>query len=201
MHPTQSQLYADHHNLLRLLHCLEVEIAGYEAGRPCDHLSVIVDIFDYVQFYPEQYHHPLEDELFTLLLDKKLDISPQIANLKAEHKDLEALTRKASQLFNSVANDNVVPVRELVTVSRIFLNRQIDHIVRENRGVYPLLSAIVSDAEWDKLGAAVARRKDPLFGKGIMDEYRSLYRAILQAERGVAVGATARAISRPAATL
>lgn len=201
MHPIQSQLYADHHNLLRLLHCLEAEIAGYEAGQPCDHLSVILDIFDYVQFYPEQYHHPLEDELFTLLLRKKIGIEDQVLALKAEHKELEGLTRKASQLFNSVASDNVVPVNELVSVSREFLNRQIDHIVRENRLVYPLLSDIVGDAEWDRVASVVAERRDPLFGKGIMDEYRDLYSAILQAESEVAEGATARAISRPAAAV
>lgn len=201
MHPIQSQLYADHHNLLRLLHCLEAEIAGYEAGHPYNHLSVILDIFDYVQFYPEQYHHPLEDELFSLLLHKQVENREHILALKAEHKELEALTRKASQLFSLVANDNVVPVNELVGVSREFLNRQIDHIVRENRGVYPMLSKTVSDGEWDSVAAAVAQRKDPLFGKGIMDEYRNLYSAILEAESGIAQGATARAISRPTAAI
>lgn len=199
MHRTQSQLFADHHNLLRLLRCLEVEIACYEADQPCAHLSVILDIFDYVQFYPEQYHHPLEDVLFELLVAKQVENADQIGAMKSEHKNLELLTRKARRLFNSVANDSVVPVTELVRVTREFLEQQIDHILRENRVVYPLLSANVSDAEWDELTAMVAQRKDPLFGKAIIDEYHNLYHAILQAESGIAVGATARAISKPTA--
>lgn len=202
MHPTQSQLFADHHNFLRLLRCLEVEISCYEQSQPGSaHLSVILDIFDYVQFYPEQYHHPLEDALFDLLIARELENADQLQAMKAEHKALDALTRKASRLFNSVANDSVVPVNELVSVTREFLNRQIDHITRENRCVYPLLSANISETEWNEITASVAQRKDPLFSKAIIDEYRDLYDAILRAESAIAVGSTARAKRRPTAAV
>jgi hemerythrin-like domain-containing protein len=203
MHPTQSQIFADHHNFLRLLRCLEAEIACYEADEAWSaNLPVILDIFDYVQFYPEQYHHPLEDALFELLLAKQVGDAAQIRAMQVEHKTLEALTRKASQLFTSVANDSVVPVHELVRVTREFLDKQIAHINREHHLLCPLLAESVSDAEWDAIAATVARhKKDPLFDKAIIDEYENLYHAILQAESSVVIGATARPIQRPAATL
>jgi hemerythrin-like domain-containing protein len=202
MHPAQSQLFADHHNFLRLLHCLGEEVTYYEANQPWRaNLPVILDIFDYVQFYPEQYHHPLEDELFNLLLRKGIGDAQQLWAMKSDHKELEALTHRASSLFDMVARDNVVPVDQLVTVTRAFLVRQLDHINRENRLIYPLLSANISDAEWDQLVASIAQRKDPLFGKGIIAEYRDLYNAITKAERGIMTGATARARDRPTPAL
>lgn len=198
MHPAQSQLFADHHNFLRLLRCLEAEISYYELHQSWRaDLSVILDIFDYVQFYPEQYHHPLEDEVFDLLLSKGIGEARELLAMKTEHKELEALTHRASNLFSMVANDNPVPAHMLVSVTREFLIRQLDHINRENRCVYPLMSANVSDAEWDAMLASVVHRKDPLFGKGIIAEYRDLYGAITKAESGVMAGATARAIQRP----
>ncbi|MGQ9426103.1 hemerythrin domain-containing protein [Gilvimarinus sp. F26214L] len=201
MHPTQSQLFADHHNFLRLLHCLEVELAHYEADEAWTaNLPVILDIFDYVQFYPERYHHPIEDAVFDLLIAKDVAESEHARALKAEHKTLEDLTRKARQLFNSVAADNVVPVRELVRVTREFLDRQVQHIKRENQLIYPTLSQHVSPEEWDAISTSVGARRDPLFSRRIIEEYDDLYHAILAAESGVAPGATARAIStdRPA---
>ncbi|MEX1033268.1 MAG: hemerythrin domain-containing protein [Cellvibrionaceae bacterium] len=202
MHPTQSQLFADHYNLLGLMRCLEAEIACYEASQPWGaHLSVILDIFDYIQFYPERYHHPLEDALFERLLIKQVKNSDQIWAIKSEHKTLEALTRRASQLFTSVANDSVVPVAELVRVTREFLARQIDHIDRENRIVYPLLEKYITLEEWDEITAQVAQRKDPLFRQAVMDEYRNLYDAILQAESALLLGPTARGIKKPAAAV
>ncbi|MCW8194302.1 hypothetical protein F6455_05855 [Proteobacteria bacterium 005FR1] len=198
MHPAQSQLFADHHNFLRLLRCLEAEVSYYEFHQSWRaHISVILDIFDYVQFYPEQYHHPLEDEVFDLLLDKGVGDARELWAMKSEHKELEALTHRASNLFNMVANDNPVPADLLVTVTREFLIKQLEHINRENRHVYPLMAEHVSDAEWDSMLASVVHRKDPLFGKGIIAEYRDLYNAITKAESGVMAGATARAINRP----
>lgn len=202
MHPAQSQLFADHHNFLRLLHCLGEEVTYYEANQPWRaNLPVILDIFDYVQFYPEQYHHPLENELFDLLLHKGVGDPEQIWLMKSDHKELEALTHRASGLFDSVARDSVVPVDQLVSVTRAFLVRQLDHINRENRLIYPLLTANVSDAEWDQLVRSIAQRKDPLFVKGIIAEYRDLYNGITKAERGIMMGATARAINRSASAL
>lgn len=203
MHPTQSQLFADHHNFTRLLRCMEIELGHYEADEPWKaNLTAILEILDYVQFYPEQYHHPMEDAMAELLLAKKVANEEEIHSMRAEHKALEALTRRTSQLFNSVANDSVVPTQELVRVGREFLQRQMAHIDRENHYIYPLMREHLTDLEWDQISAAVEQRKDPLFSRAILDEYRDLYRTIVQSESEVNVeGATARAINRPTAAL
>ena len=113
MHAYQSQLYADHYNFLRLLLFLESEIACYEADQERHpRLDVVLDIFDYIQTYPERWHHPFEDAIFELLLVKQVPNADQIWGLKSEHKKLEQLTQQASELFSSVANDVVVPVEE-----------------------------------------------------------------------------------------
>lgn len=222
MHPLQSQLYADHYNFLRLLTFLEAEIACYEAnsldmdnGRHA-RLAVVLDILDYIQTYPERWHHPLENAAFERLLIKQVPNSDQIWGLKSEHKKLEALTHKAMSLFASVANDVVVPVEELVKAAREFIQRQQEHISLENKLAYPLMTEYLSDTDWDDLGRQVSRKIDPLFGgeqntgdavatktidhsrlldkdRALHSEYRNLYKMIMQAERGVATGVSARA--------
>lgn len=197
MHSTQSQLFADHHNFQRLLNCFEAELAWYEKDQPWRaNLAIILDIFDYIQFYPETYHHPSEEAVYELLLQKEVEQSEVIRALKAEHRELEEVTRRARTLFNAIANDSVVPVNKLVEVSREFLERQREHIRRENEIIYPLLSAHVSHEEWERVTQELEEQRDPLFSEAIEEEYSSLYDAILEAE-GDVIGATARAINTP----
>ncbi len=215
MHAYQSQLYADHYNFLRLLHFLESEIACYEADlERHPRLDVILDIFDYIQTYPERWHHPFEDAIFELLLIKQVPSADQIWGLKSEHKKLEQLTQQASELFSSVANDVVVPVEELVDVTREFIRRQQEHINIENRIAYPLIEQYLTEKDWDAVGKKVRAKIDPLFtlaaaqsddqvadlassqwlrDRALKAEYRNLYKTIMQMERGVSIGATARA--------
>ena len=213
MHVYQSQLYADHYNFLRLLHFLESEIACYEAGSERHaRLDIILDIFDYIQNYPERWHHPFEDAIFELMLIKQVPQSDQIWGLKSEHKKLEKLTHHASELFASVANDVVVPVEELVNVSLEFIRRQQEHINIENRIVYPLFDQYLSQNDWETIGSQVAAKLDPMFmqevdpngsekkssqrqqrDQAIKAEYRNLLKHIMQAERGTQFGTTARA--------
>lgn len=197
MHPTQSQLNADHFNILRLLRCLESELTCYEADQASHaKLAVILDIFEYVQFYPQKFHHPIEDLVFELLLIKQVEGSEDIWAIKSEHKKLEELTRRAAQLFTSVANDTVVAVDDLISVTREFISRQLDHINRENRLVYPLLEKMISDVEWDDITEKVLANNNLLFDGSINKEYKNLYKAIIQAERGVGIDAMAKPIKK-----
>ena len=164
MHLYQSQLYADHYNFLRLLRFLESEIACYEAGGDrYARLDIILEMFDYIQAYPERWHHPIEDAIFELLLIRQVPNSDQIWGLKSEHKKLEQLTHQASELFASVANDVVVPVGELISTSREFIRRQQEHINMENRIAYPLLDAHLNNDDWLQVGRQVRTKVDPLF--------------------------------------
>lgn len=196
MHPTQSQLFADHHNFQRLLNCFEVELSWYEKGQPDRvNLPVILDIFDYVQFYPETYHYPAEEAIYQLLAERNVENAELIAQLESEHKELDELTRRARQLFNAVANDSVVPVSKLIAIGREFLERHREHIDKENKFVYPLLSKHVSDDEWERITQEVEER-DPFIIGVLEDEYESIFETILEAD-GEVLGSRARAINTP----
>ena len=204
MHFFQSQLYADHYNLLRLLKLLDDEVACYQddLGNHA-RLDVILSIFDYVQTYPEKWHHPIENAAFELLLVKQVPHSDQIWSLKSEHKKLEKLTREANQLFNNVANDIIVSADELVKTTREFIHRQREHIAIENKLIYPLLEKYISDQEWEEMADSIKERKNAPteypHAKAVENkiEYQDLLRVILKTEYGNALGAAARGISVP----
>ncbi|MGH1469669.1 MAG: hemerythrin domain-containing protein [Cellvibrionaceae bacterium] len=196
MHPTQSQLYADHYNHLRLLRFLEAEVDCFECGEDWHvRLPVILEIFDYLHAYPERRHHPIEEAAFELLLKKGVDNSEDIWAIRAEHTKLEELTRKASQLFTAVANDIVISKEELVFVTKAFLTRQFEHIYRENFEFYPVFERDISDKEWD----SIERKVDKKYGvqpKNVLcDEYKNIYKTILHFDKETNPEAIARSIN------
>lgn len=198
MHPTQSQLHADHYNFLRLLACLQSEIACFEIDQTSQlRLPVILDILDYVQVYPERYHHPLENKVFELLLVKNAPNADVIWGTRAEHTALEKITQEANQLFTAVANDTVVPMTELIEVAKGFFERQLDHINIENRIIYPLMDRYIAFDEWEEITQEVVKRGDPIFDAAVREEYHHLYRSILRAERGVVMGDKTAAFAKP----
>ncbi|MGI1678548.1 MAG: hemerythrin domain-containing protein [Cellvibrionaceae bacterium] len=196
MHPIQSQLYADHYNHLRLLRFLEAEVDCFESGEDWHvRLPVILEVFDYLHAYPERRHHPVEEAAFELLLKKNAGNSADIWGIRAEHKKLEELTRKANQLFVAVANDIVVSRDELVFVTKEFLNRQFEHIYRENFEIYPVFEKEINDSEWDNINLKVDKQFGVQAKNVFCDDYKNLYKTILRFDKENNPEAIARSIN------
>jgi len=193
MHPLQRQLYKDHYHFQRLLYCLQKEINCYDADtEESPNLPVILDALDYVQTYPERWHHPIEDVIFNCLLEKDITERAAIESLLAEHKELEHLTKRACQLFTAVANDCVVPIDELTDVARQFILRQSAHLDRENELVYPLMNQYLSQDDWDRIAQSLEQIADPLFDKPLQADYENLYQSIVEMENDPLVSVNAR---------
>ncbi len=186
MHALQRQLYRDHYHFQRLLYCLQREINCYgpKSTRPAK-LSVILDALDYVQVYPEKWHHPVEDVIFRRLLDKEITERELIESLLAEHESLEQLTPRVSQLFLAVANDCVVPAQELRSAAQEFIDRQSQHLDTENDLIYPLIDQYLTDEDWGQVAASLDAMADPLFDKPLQDDYQNLYRYIVEMEEEI----------------
>lgn len=183
MHPLMQQLCDDHHHFQRLLYCLQKEVSYYEAGRPADaELSLILDAMDYIQLYPEKWHHPVEDVIFEILLNKDIEESPLIQEIVDEHQRLEKMTQREKSLFTAISHGSDIPTDEIINVHREFIAAQAGHIERENHQIYPLIEKYMTDADWQTVDERMATPSDPLFGESIREDYQSLYQRILDAE-------------------
>lgn len=183
MHSLMKQLCDDHHHLQRLLYCLQKEVSYFEARQPeSAELSLILDAIDYFQVYPEKWHHPVEDVIFELLLNKTIPESALIQEIIDEHQQLEKMTQREKLLFSSIAHGNEIPTDKLIDAHREFIALQAGHIEKENHQIYPLFDQYLSDADWQTIEARIATLADPLFGENIREGYQALYQRILDAE-------------------
>ncbi len=69
MHHQLEELHQDHLNLAKVLRLLERQLADVRAGEHTD-LTVLSGIVDYVELYPDQFHHPSENAIFSAYLDR-----------------------------------------------------------------------------------------------------------------------------------
>ena len=82
-----ARLLVEHDHILKTLNLLEMQFLDICRGGTPDY-SLMRSILVYIQEYPEQIHHPLEDKIFSILLER-VDEVKLIQELMAEHAELE----------------------------------------------------------------------------------------------------------------
>ncbi len=92
-----ARLQIEHDQILKTLNLLEMQFLDLCRGGTPDY-SLMRSIVVYVQEYPEQVHHPLEDMIYSILLER-VDEVKLIQELITEHKELEIQTRKLRKSF------------------------------------------------------------------------------------------------------
>ncbi len=173
-------LQKDHQNirvLLRLLDPLESKLAP---GNPVDFIPIL-DIVKYMTRYADLFHHPMEERVFTKLIERDDSAAPLAAALFAEHKILDEKGGGLLQSIRNVVNGFEPPGRGLVPACRDYVISLRRHMSREESEMFPLASRLLSDDDWGSVERGLIAREDPLFGAGREAEYAALYDHIVSA--------------------
>lgn len=147
-----SRLLVEHDQILKTLSLLEMQFLDLCRGGTPDY-SLMLSILEYVQEYPEQVHHPLEDKIFSILLER-VDESELIQELIAEHAELEAETRKIRESVK-LLECGKVSREEIIKQLSMFLIRQRQHMYIEEEKVHPLIEGVLTKEDWDYVQSAV----------------------------------------------
>lgn len=146
-----ARLLVEHDHILKTLNFLEMQFLDLCRGGTPDY-SLMRSILEYIQEYPEQVHHPLEDRIFSILLER-IDEIELIQELIAEHAELETETRKISEtlkLLEYGAGSREEIMKQLST----FLIRQRQHMYIEEEKVHPLIESTLTKEDWDHVQSA-----------------------------------------------
>ena len=170
-----NRLLLEHDHILRKLNLLEMQYLDLCRGKTPD-FSLMRSIIVYIQEYPEKIHHPLEDMIFSILLERQDDVE-FVQELITEHTRLEAVTRKLRESIELLMSDSVSR-EELMQQLSDFLVGQRRHIFYEETEVYPLVQSVLTKEDWKRLQFAVPVLDEPMFGRRTRDDYERLYREI-----------------------
>jgi len=147
-----ARLLVEHDHILKTLNLLEMQFMDLCRGGNPDY-SLMRSILVYIQEYPEQVHHPLEDKIFSILLER-VDEVEIIQELIAEHAELENETRKlgeSARLLESGAGSKEEIKKQLSS----FLIKQRRHMYIEEETVHPLIESALTEEDWSYVQTAV----------------------------------------------
>ncbi len=176
------RLKNDHKHLKRLLDRLDQEMASYsEDDSRSPKLSVILDALDYIRTWPEHFHHPLEDRVFSMMCTHDIDpeLRDVINRVMAQHENLERLTRKLEADFNAIVNDQIVPIETLMQDYRRYIDLQLEHLECENQFILPRIDECLRPEEDAVINRELDEQKRAMGMQQLRDEYADLYHFVV----------------------
>ena len=176
------RLKNDHKHLKRLLDRLDLEMASYsEDDSRSPKLSVILDALDYIRTWPEHFHHPLEDRVFSMMCAHEIDpeLREAIQRVMEQHESLEALTRKLEANFNAIANDQVVPIDTVMQDYRRYIDLQLEHLECENQFILPCIDDCLQPEDIAIINKELDDQKREMGMQQLRDEYADLYHFVV----------------------
>ena len=176
----------DHANIAKLLELLESEILAIEVGKTPDY-SLLQDIMRYLNEYPDQFHHPLENLIFAQLERRDPKTRDAVGILVAEHINISV----AGQNFNILlrtSNVDSVRVRARLRIAGFAYIRALrEHMAEEERKMFPLAMEVLTKEDWQLVEKKANAITDPLFGDVIAEDYQELYKLIIERTESDAV--------------
>ena len=147
-----ARLLVEHDHILKKLNLLEMQFMDLCRGGTPDY-SLMRSILVYIQEYPEQVHHPLEDKIFSILLER-VDEVELIQELIAEHAELEIETRKLGESAK-LLESGMGSKEEIKKQLSSFLIKQRQHMYIEEETVHPLIESALTEEDWSYVQSAV----------------------------------------------
>jgi hemerythrin-like domain-containing protein len=168
-------LYSEHRYISSLLDSLEQQAEKLKPGKVPDYY-LLLEIIDYLTHYPDQYHHPREDLLFSGMLKNDSKFRAKLDRLEREHETLHSFTHELFNELTRVKEGRPVHRPELLRRISGYISGYRKHIDYENRQVFPRARGGLTAADLKKLNAKTRYIDDPLFGGQVQYQYRRLGR-------------------------
>lgn len=175
------ELHAEHRTMARLLNLLDRNVSRFEQSGNPDY-ALMQQIVGYFLDFPDRYHHPKEDLLAKLVLERAPARADPLRGLAGKHEELGILTRRFAQLLERVLEEAELSREEVVRAAREFIASQRYHMEVENRDFLPLAQEVLRAGDLQRLDNELFAKEDPLQTAGAEEEFSRLRKA-LAAER------------------
>ena len=178
---TLQVLRSEHEALAAMLRSLRMIVSrdGVPGGAP--DFTLLRSMLFYIDEFPERRHHPKESELlFPRLRQRGARIDAVLDRLDAEH---DHGLRRVRELEHALTAYEMLgePRREaFVAAAERYVEGYLAHMAVEEREVFPVAAAVLTDEDWRALDAAFEADRDPLVGHMVANEYERLFSRIVR---------------------
>jgi hemerythrin-like domain-containing protein len=140
----------------------------------------MLDIVDYLNDYPEKFHHPREDIAFSRLVDRDPMLGGTIDHLLHEHRIVATAGTALRSLLSTLLDGSFIARDTVMSTAHLYLGYYRQHIGAEESAVLPAAAQLLTPADWQAVERAVPARVDRLFGDDLDARYRELRQQLFQ---------------------
>ena len=171
------QLHADHINIAKVIDVLKQQYEEMSGGGSPD-FTLMLDILDYIHSYPDYIHHPKENVVFKVYLERHDELQDTIAHLLKEHQEMGEKTRDLYDDIDGILNDSMVDKQVLENKIAGFIKQQMQHMDTEEGKVFPTLRETLTKNDFELIESELPSKEDPLFGEVVQKRFEALYEHI-----------------------
>lgn len=174
-----SVLHIDHININRLLILIEKNIHSVRKGQTAD-LKLMAESIEYIGYYADIYHHPLEDILYDYFKGRDPLLTSLINRCEKEHQELKQITTDVLSPLSQTLLDGLIPMERILESLEEFLERELNHINFEEGELFPMLELIATEEDWQAIAQQSWAKTCSVFKEVDASDYVALYEALEQ---------------------
>lgn len=174
-----AKLRTEHVNFRKLLDLLELQLGLFHRGEPPDY-RLLTDILYYMTHYPDHFHHPKEDIIFSHLLQRDPSAARSVEELARQHHVIAESGARFHENLESVIGGALMPRQMIETPGLLYVTYYRAHMDKEESNLFVLAEKHLRNEDWQKIKAETQSQPDPIFGKIVEERYRTVYRYIAQ---------------------
>lgn len=168
-HRILEELQNQHQQLSLFLYAFRKQIKMFNDPFQNVDIFLILDMLDFINTFPEQFHHPIEDQIFRLLLMKQIEQQDLIKSILREHGQLEVRTGRIREGFTALASRPNDSHDDLVEETLEYIDDQMEHLFHEEEDIFPLVEDNFNESDW----LAVEQAIEPLESGFELDAFKA----------------------------
>jgi hemerythrin-like domain-containing protein len=176
--PIMAALRAEHKHIGSVMAIFAQQLEAVDCGDLVD-THVMYETMDYMVSWPDRYHHPREDLVYTRVAEIDEDAADSVDSLQREH---DKMAHNGRRLLADIVRwrEGEITGDSIVKDGRAYIETSYLHMSNEEKHVFPQIEEVLTLDDWRELAAddQLTPAGDPVFGGRVDREFRNLARKL-----------------------
>ena len=169
----------EHRALASVLKGLQYLLDPVHSGRQKPDFALMKAILAYIEHFPDRLHHPKEDQyLFPVLRERDPSVCVVLDELERQHHSGPDVIARVAQAMRD-CEANASQLASLKQAVDDYADFQWSHMRKEEQEIRPAAERALLPADWELIDAAFKSNNDPLVGVERQQEFRELFRRVV----------------------
>lgn len=172
----------EHQSLAAILHAVRYMLKEIGKGTLAPDFRLLRAMVHYLDAYPEQRHHPKEDQYLFARLKLRTDEGAEaMARLEQEHAGGQMRIKALETALHQYASGDKDGFDTFTRAFENFADFYRSHMLLEEREILPLCRKYFTDEDWEAVAAGFRENNDPMGGTRDTEDFQRIFSKLVAA--------------------